>query len=625
MKMLVFTIMLVSFLTGMLFCPIELRFVKADGTIYIMADGSIGGTTYIQTSDNATYLLTANISDSIIIEKNNIILDGNGYTLEGIGAGTGIDLSGTTNVTVQNMQVEAFSCGIFLDSASNDFIFNNNITDNVDGVALRSSSGSIIVGNNVANSHSHGMSLVFSSDNTVTGNNVTDSFIDIAVYSSSNDTILENSVAYGGFAGIYLYNSDYSTISANKITPNNGCGIRLESDSNFNNISENDVTSNRNGMGIYLYQSSSNTLTDNTMANEHELGYDFGIDGSSPSDFINYIDTSNTVEGKPIYYWIGKQGTNVPLDAGTVILVNCTGITVQDLNLTGNRQGILLASTTNCKIAQNRIADNCIGVLTYDSSGNMMYHNNLFQNGRQTHSDARSTNWWDYGYPSGGNYWSDYLGTDLHSGRYQNETGSDGIGDIAYPIDVNGTDNYPLMKPWPTRDIAITNVTPAKTVTAPGYTINASVTIRNLGDYDETFNVTLYAGNTLVDKKQIALAMRNSVTITFAWNTMGFGLGNYTISAYADIVPGENDTSNNGYTDKTIFISNPGDITGGTSNLWDFVPDGKVDGRDLNVVARCYCSTATSAPPLVWNANCDINNDGKVDGRDIIIVARHIG
>jgi hypothetical protein len=52
---------------------------------------------------------------------------------------------------------------------------------------------------------------------------------------------------------------------------------------------------------------------------------------------------------------------------------------------------------------------------------------------------------WDNGYPSGGNYWSDYTGTDLYSGPYQNETGSDGIGDTSYDIDVNNRDNYPLM------------------------------------------------------------------------------------------------------------------------------------------------------------------------------------
>jgi hypothetical protein len=54
-------------------------------------------------------------------------------------------------------------------------------------------------------------------------------------------------------------------------------------------------------------------------------------------------------------------------------------------------------------------------------------------------------NVWDNGYPSGGNYWSDYNGTDLYSGPYQNVTGSDGIGDKPYVIYANNTDDYPLM------------------------------------------------------------------------------------------------------------------------------------------------------------------------------------
>ncbi len=57
-------------------------------------------------------------------------------------------------------------------------------------------------------------------------------------------------------------------------------------------------------------------------------------------------------------------------------------------------------------------------------------------------------NAWDIGYPSGGNYWSDYNGSDLLSGPYQNETGGDGIGDTPYVIDVNNMDKYPLMEPW---------------------------------------------------------------------------------------------------------------------------------------------------------------------------------
>jgi hypothetical protein len=60
-----------------------------------------------------------------------------------------------------------------------------------------------------------------------------------------------------------------------------------------------------------------------------------------------------------------------------------------------------------------------------------------------------SANTWDDGYPSGGNYWSDYNGTDLFNGLNQNETGSDGIGDTSYVIDAANQDRYPLMKSWP--------------------------------------------------------------------------------------------------------------------------------------------------------------------------------
>jgi hypothetical protein len=51
---------------------------------------------------------------------------------------------------------------------------------------------------------------------------------------------------------------------------------------------------------------------------------------------------------------------------------------------------------------------------------------------------------WDYGYPSGGNYWSDYLT------MYANATeiDSSGVWNTPYVIDANNTDHYPLVKPW---------------------------------------------------------------------------------------------------------------------------------------------------------------------------------
>jgi hypothetical protein len=175
-------------------------------------------------------------------------------------------------------------------------------------------------------------------------------------------------------------------------------------------------------------------------------------------------------------------------------------------------------------------------------------------------------------------------------------------------------------------DIAITNVAPLRTLVGQSLPCGINVTIANQGGYTETFNVTLSANSTVVAAGQnLVLANATSTTITYMWNTTSFPYGNYTISAYVSPVPDETNTANNNFTDGHITVLILGDLTGGTSNAFDFVPDGKVDGRDLVVIARCFGLYPGCQLPLIWNQNCDLNNDGKVDGRDIAIAARNFG
>jgi len=103
------------------------------------------------------------------------------------------------------------------------------------------------------------------------------------------------------------------------------------------------------------------------------------------------------------------------------------------------------------------------GIWVDKSSGNIIYKNKFIKNNYQTYIDL-SNNTWNDGYPSGGNYWSDYIGTDAYSGPYQNETGPDGISDKPYAIDKNNQDNYPVISLWrwedttpPSGSISISN------------------------------------------------------------------------------------------------------------------------------------------------------------------------
>lgn len=111
--------------------------------------------------------------------------------------------------------------------------------------------------------------------------------------------------------------------------------------------------------------------------------------------------------------------------------------------------GIDMVCSDNNYVIQNNLLNNTYGLHLQDAYNNTIYHNCFLGNDYCPASSTEgSVNVWDNGYPSGGNYWSDHTGVDIFTGSYQNETGSDGIGDTPYVIDENNTDDYPLMQPY---------------------------------------------------------------------------------------------------------------------------------------------------------------------------------
>lgn len=78
-------------------------------TIYIRADESIDlSSVPISTVDGITYQLTADISDSVRIEKDGIILDGLSHKIIGTGE-YGIVLIDRKNVTIKNFYIRGFT------------------------------------------------------------------------------------------------------------------------------------------------------------------------------------------------------------------------------------------------------------------------------------------------------------------------------------------------------------------------------------------------------------------------------------------------------------------------------------------------------------------------------------
>jgi len=112
--------------------------------------------------------------------------------------------------------------------------------------------------------------------------------------------------------------------------------------------------------------------------------------------------------------------------------------------------GILSEGSSNNIISGNTIKDNMNGIWLSGGSNNRIYHNNFIGLPSPCFFDHASMHTFDAGYPLGGNYWhvcynNGYKGADLFSGLFQNETGSDGIGDTPHLMPYDNEDNYPLM------------------------------------------------------------------------------------------------------------------------------------------------------------------------------------
>ena len=527
------SILLTLLLIGILTLAFTIQRVKASGTIYIRSNGKVDPPTApISTVDNIIYTFTDDIKYptylGIVIERNNIVVNGNGHKILGSGDGDGFSLSNISNVTIKNVNVEEFSYGIFTSSSININISKSSIANNENGLYFDSSTNDKISKNDIKTNNGAGILLInHSSTSTVNGNNITNNYFGIYLSSSSNS----------------------NTITDNNITANRYYGIILDTSAS-NDISRNNIKANNDGIGL-LY-SSNNKLRNNILVNNT---YNFDLWGLTVTDFVNDVDASNTVDNKKIYYWANKQDATIPLDAGYVSLVNCTRITVQNLNLTKNEEGILLAYTKNSTIIQNDITSNYIGIRLRNSSGNSIYHNSLINNINQVNT-YDSQNAWDNGYPSGGNYWNDLTTMDLFRGVHQNELGSDGISDTPWIVDSSNKDNYPLIKPYGgSFDIGITDIKLSKTIVSLGYSPNITVRVLNYGIRTENFNLTVYANTTVIQEiTNIALTSRNSTEVVFNWQISGFTKGNYTIKAYAHQVPSEIDTKDNTLVDGWIFV-----------------------------------------------------------------------
>jgi parallel beta-helix repeat protein len=269
MKKITTTVALLLILSFVLVSLPQITIVKAESTIYIHSDGSVEGTDNIQI-DGDVYIFISDINGSIRVERDNVVLNGAGYRLQGDGNQNGITLRFGNNITVNNLQLSSFHIGIVVMGSDNNKILENTITDNFRGLDFTSSENDTVSGNHIANN------------------------VDGIALENMYNSIVENTITNNSNFGIHLYGAGFNNIIGNNIT-NNGRGILVSICYN-NVISHNNFINNTN----HVETDDSNDIWDNGEEGNYWDNYN-GTDGDGNGiGDTAYIINENNQDNYPL-------------------------------------------------------------------------------------------------------------------------------------------------------------------------------------------------------------------------------------------------------------------------------------------------------------------------------------
>jgi len=250
------------------------------------------------------------------------------------------------------------------------------------------------------------------------------------VYASADYVTIEGLTLANGEHGIELIADltiDHFTIRNSKVRGNT-YGLYTPHNNHFSyHTIENCIFSYNSADAIYGHQFGYSLITN---CEFFENGYGINVGWGQHTTISGNIVHDNT-------------GTGIHIDSGTYN-------TIEGNELYGNDGAALSVGYVgaNNTFRENIVRNNGTGIYMGEPnvSSNLIYNNHIVGNTIQGH-DEQGDNFWDNGSPSGGNFWEDYVGTDIFSGPNQDIPGADGFGDTPYAVNGAGIDRYPLYAP----------------------------------------------------------------------------------------------------------------------------------------------------------------------------------
>jgi len=300
--------------------------------IVIRPDGSVNPPTAPILRLGATYIFLSDLYAEITVQRDDVVIDGNGFNLKGKSAlnSTGVLLANVRNVTVKSIHITNFFFAIKINGSKNCVITGNNITNSNFSVWIEYSAEITVAENVLKNvwcgialvySHQNhisentfmeteqGITLSWSFQNLIVNNNLTDNVSNISLAWSNNNTIIGNLVkakVKGSWHGIRLHSSSNNTLLKNSVE-GTFYAIRLLYNTVNNLIIGNNISSN--SYGIIAWYATNNTIYHNrfignieqakcySFPNKWDNGYKEG--GNYWGDYAGVDEKSGSNQDQP--------------------------------------------------------------------------------------------------------------------------------------------------------------------------------------------------------------------------------------------------------------------------------------------------------------------------------------
>jgi parallel beta helix pectate lyase-like protein/copper-binding protein NosD len=264
----------------------------------------------------------------------------------------------------------------------------------------------------------------------------------IVVNGSNFFNATDNGISAASFTNLSITDSAFGQIGNDGLILNAGTDTTITGN-NFDN---------EGGLGVYSAGTNGLLASGNQLSND---SYAFFLNGG-----INAVIVGNTALNDrdgglsaSAVYGLDVAGNNISFQAApdltTIDLLNVNGFAVTGNHLFQDNQAVLVAGFGAGTIVGNEFVFDNVSVNIQGQIQAQTWHNDFVSDARWLLNNTPALAW-DNGYPIGGNFWSNYTGTDSFSGPQQNIPGADGIGDQPLVLVASDIDRYPLMTAWST-------------------------------------------------------------------------------------------------------------------------------------------------------------------------------